>query len=157
MMSKKLVVLFVLVCLVAALGSATGAQEVTGSIVGAVHDQSGAAIAGASIAIQNADQNNAVVRVVISNGDGEYVAPFLPVGHYTLIAEAKDFKKVERRGIKLDVKDRLTVNFSLSPGSVTESVTVEADASPVELQTATASGLISGTEIRELAINTRNY
>jgi outer membrane receptor protein involved in Fe transport len=133
------------------------AQEITGSIVGSVHDQSGASIVGATITIQNADQNNSVVRVVTTNESGEYVAPFLPVGHYILIAEAKDFKKVERRGVKLDVNDRLTINFSLSPGSVTESVTVEADASPVELQTATSSGLISGTEIRELAINTRNY
>jgi outer membrane receptor protein involved in Fe transport len=133
------------------------AQEITGSIVGSVHDQSGASIVGATITIQNADQNNSVVRVVTTNENGEYVAPFLPVGHYILIAEAKDFKKVERRGVKLDVNDRLTINFSLSPGSVTESVTVEADASPIELQTATSSGLISGTEIRELAINTRNY
>ena len=133
------------------------AQEITGSIVGSVHDQSGASIVGATITIQNADQNNSVVRVVTTNENSEYVAPFLPVGHYILIAEAKDFKKVERRGVKLDVNDRLTINFSLSPGSVTESVTVEADASPVELQTATSSGLISGTEIRELAINTRNY
>jgi uncharacterized surface anchored protein len=127
------------------------AQEITGSIVGAVHDQSGASIVGATISIQNADQNNSVVRVITTNENGEYVVPFLPVGHYILVAEAKDFKKVERQGVKLDVNDRLTINFSLSPGSVTESVTVEADASPVELQTATSSGLISGTEIRELA------
>lgn len=132
-------------------------QEITGSIVGTVHDQSGASIAGATISIQNADQNNTVVRVLTTNESGEYVAPFLAVGHYTLVAEAKDFKKVERRGIKLDVNDRLTIDFSLSPGAVTDTVTVEADASPVELQTATTSGLITGTEIRELAINTRNY
>jgi hypothetical protein len=74
------------------------AQEITGSIVGSVHDQSGASIVGAIITIQNADQNNGFIRVVTANEDGEYVAPFLPVGHYILIAEAKDFKKVERRG-----------------------------------------------------------
>ncbi len=147
----------VLLCLLMWFVGEGQAQEITGSIVGSVHDQSGASIVGATITIQNADQNNSVVRVVTSNENGEYVAPFLAVGHYILVAEAKDFKKVERRGVKLDVNDRLTINFSLSPGSVTESVTVEADASPIELQTATSSGLISGTEIRELAINTRNY
>src|ERR1051326_7622024 len=72
-------------------------QEITGSIVGTVHDQSGASIAGATISIQNADQNNTVVRVLTTNESGEYVAPFFAVGHYTLVAEAKDFKKVERR------------------------------------------------------------
>src|SRR5215469_3487051 len=105
-------------------------QEITGSIVGAVQDQSGASVAGATISIRNADQNDTLVRVLTANDSGEYVAPFLAVGHYTLIVEAKGFKKVERRGIKLDVNYRLTIDFSLSPGAVTETVTIEADASP---------------------------
>ena len=45
------------------------AQEITGSIVGSVHDQSGASIVGATITIQNADQNDSVVRVVTTNSD----------------------------------------------------------------------------------------
>src|SRR6266702_6975685 len=77
------------------------------------------------------------------------ISQFLPIGHYTIVAEAKGFKKAERRGVTLNVNDKLTLNFTLEPGAVTETVTVEADASPIELQTATASGLITGTEIRE--------
>ena len=81
----------------------------------------------------------------------------MPIGHYAVVAEAKGFKKAERRGITLNVNDSLTLNLELAPGDISDTVTVEADASPIELQTATESGLITGTQIRELAINTRNY
>jgi len=134
-----------------------GAQEITGTIFGNVTDKSGAVVAGATIRIENADQNDAVVREVTTNEKGDFVAQFLPIGHYTLVVEVKGFKKIERRGTKLDVNDKLTVAFTLEPGAVTDTVTVDADASPIELQSATASGLITGTQIRELAINTRNY
>jgi len=133
------------------------AQEITGSVFGTVMDKSGAIVSGATVTIENADQNDTVIRVVTANDQGDFVAQFLPIGHYTIVAEAKGFKKAERRGVTLNVNDKLTLNFTLEPGAVTETVTVEADASPIELQTATASGLITGTEIRELAINTRNY
>src|SRR5260370_32905691 len=62
-----------------------------------------------------------------------------------------------RSGVELNVDDHLTVNFTLEPGSVNEVVTVQANALQVELQTATAAGLISGTQVRELALNNRNY
>jgi len=74
-----------------------------------------------------------------------------------LRAEAPGFKTTERPGITLNVNDHLTVDLALEPGTISEKVTVEADVSPVELETATASGLLTGTEIRELALSTRNY
>src|SRR5262249_18603709 len=153
---RSLAVHLILGLILAFCGSSV-AQEITGTMFGTVTDKSGAVVAGATIRIENADQNGAVVREVTSNERGDFVAQFLSIGHYTLVVEAKGFKKIERHGITLDVNDKLTISFVLDPGSLTETVTVEADASPVELQTATASGLITGTEIRELAINTRNY
>ena len=154
---RRLFVLLLAVGLYAGLCGAAGAQEVTGSIFGTVTDKSGAILSGATVTVENADKNDAVIRVMTTNDSGDFVVQFLPIGHYVLVVEAKGFKKVERRGVTLNVNDKLTLNFTLEPGAVTEAVTVEADASPVELQTATASGLITGTEIRELAINTRNY
>ncbi len=147
---------FAVVCLVLSAWPAA-AQEITGSVFGTVMDKSGAIVSGATVTIENADKNDTVIRVVTTNDNGDFVVQFLPIGHYTFVAEAKGFKKAERRGVTLNVNDKLTLNFTLEPGAVTETLTVEADASPVELQTATASGLITGTEIRELAINTRNY
>src|SRR6266481_811029 len=145
------------VCLAVGIGGAAKAQEITGSIAGTVVDKSGGAVASATVTIQNADMNDVVVRVLTTNSSGQFVGPYLPIGHYTLRAEAPGFKTTERPGITLNVNDHLTVDLALEPGTISEKVTVEADVSPVELETATASGLITGTEIRELALNTRNY
>lgn len=144
-------------CLAVGIGGTARAQEITGSISGSVLDKSGGAVVSATVTIQNADKNDVVIRVLTTNSSGQFVGPYLPIGRYTLRAEAPGFKTTERRGITLNVNDHLTVDLTLEPGTVSEKVTVEADVSPVELETATASGLITGMEIRELALNTRNY
>lgn len=136
--------------------SATLAQEITGTIVGTVKDASGAVIAGASITVLNADKN-IVVRTLATDSFGNYTAPLLPVGHYTVTAEAAGFKKATQTGIELNVNAKLTINLALQVGPVQETVTVEASAVQVELQTPTAAGLITGSQIRELALNNRNY
>ena len=153
----RLLALLLLVGVSLGMCGPVAAQEITGSVFGTVTDKSGAIVSGATVTVENADKNDAVIRVVTTNENGDFVVQFLPIGHYTFVAETKGFKKAERRGVTLNVNDKLTLNFTLEPGAVTEILTIEADASPVELQTATASGLITGTEIRELAINTRNY
>ena len=134
----------------------TVAQEVTGTIVGNVKDSSGAMVPNAKVTITNTDKN-AVIRTVTTDQSGNYAAPLLPIGHYSVSAEAAGFKGVVRNGITLSVGDKLTQNFDLQVGSSTESVTVQAEASQVELQSAAASGLVSGTQVRELALNGRNW
>src|SRR3989441_4517667 len=152
-MKRILIAVLVVTCTCATVSVA---QEITGSVVGTVTDSSGAIISGALVTTTNTDKN-VDVRTVTTNQDGYYVVTFLPIGHYAVRVEAKGFKTYTRTGITLNVNDQLTINAGLQPGDVKETVTVEADVTPVELQTATASGLITGTEIRELAINTRNY
>src|SRR3981189_182851 len=136
-MRRNSLALYVLVslCVCAAIASA---QEITGSIVGTVSDKSGAVVAGATVTVENADKNDVVVRVLSTNDKGEFVAPFLPIGHYTLIAQAQGFRKIERRGLTLNVNDVLTTVFSLEPGAVPETVKVEAEASPGGVTKATA-------------------
>lgn len=136
--------------------SLASAQEVTGSIFGTVTDQSGAAIAGAPVTVTATDRN-LVVRTVESGGNGEFVAALLPIGTYSLSINLKGFKKLVRSGIELHVDEKLTVPLTLQVGEVTEQVTVEDSGAQVELQSPTASGLISGTEVREIALNNRNY
>lgn len=120
----------VAVCLSAAVSITTFAQEITGSIAGRVTDKSGATVAAATVTVINTDKNDVVVRALTTNDVGEYVASVLPIGHYAVVAEAKGFKKAERRGITLNVNDNLTLNLELAPGDISDTVTVEADASP---------------------------
>lgn len=131
-------------------------QETTGTIVGTVTDSSGAVVAGATVKITNTDQN-AVVRTITTGKEGNYAAPLLPVGHYSVSIEARGFKTFTRSNIELNIRDQYTLNASLAPGSVTENVTVEAEALQVDTQSATSTGLINGTQIRELALSARNY
>jgi hypothetical protein len=132
------------------------AQEVTGTIVGTVTDPSGGAVPRAAVIVTATDKHQ-VVRRLTSDSNGEYVATFLPVGVYSITADAKGFKSLVRTGIQLDVDQKLTVPLRLEVGDVSEKVTVESNVPAVELQSAVASGLISGSEVRELSLNNRNY
>src|SRR5713226_7605504 len=153
---RRLFVLLLVVGLTAGLCGAAAAQEVTGSITGTVTDSSGAAVAGARVTIKSLDKN-VVVRILTAEASGQYLAAYLPVGRYEVVAEAPNFKKSIFSNIVLNVADKLTINLTLEVGSVTESVTVEANPLQVELQSVTAGGLINGTQVRELALNGRNW
>lgn len=154
-MRRKLM-MFVMTGMLLGFGGAAVAQEVIGNIVGTVTDSSGAVVPNATVTITNTDRN-LVVRTVQTDSDGDYSAPLLPLGHYSISAEASQFKKSTVNGIQLHVNDRLTINLTLQVGSASQTVTVEASAQHVDTQSATPTGLISGTQIRELSLGTRNY
>jgi Carboxypeptidase regulatory-like domain len=147
----------VMLCLgLAVLCCAAWAQEITGNIRGTVSDPSGAVIPNATVTVTNTDRNQ-VLRTITTNNSGEYVAPLLPVGHYTVAVDAPGFKKFTQTAIELNVNDRLTINAPLQTGNATETVNVEADPLQVNLQSAAQEGLISGTQVRQLPLNNRNY
>jgi hypothetical protein len=132
------------------------ATDITGTIVGSVLDAQNKPVPKAKVTLTNTDQN-VLVRSIETNDAGEYSAPLLPIGHYSVTVEMAGFRKVTQTGIELNVSDRLTINFKLEVGPMTQLIAVQAEAVQVDLQTATAAGLISGTQIRELSLNNRNY
>src|SRR5580692_6510408 len=77
------------------------AQEVTGTILGTVTDGSGAVVPGAKVTITNMDRG-AIERVVTTNKTGEYSAPLLPIGKYSVTIEASNFKKTTESDITLN-------------------------------------------------------
>lgn len=140
----------------AALMSAAHAQNTTGEIDGSVVDASGAAIPGARVLIRKVN-GEAFQREVKTNGKGEYAAPLLNVGTYTVEASAKGFKSTTIDNVVLNVGDQLTINAPLQVGSSGESITVEAESVAPELESATQGSVIDEQEMRELALNTRNF
>src|SRR5438045_1054752 len=145
------------VCLIlAVLTVAAAAQNITGSIAGTVKDPSGAVLPKATVTLTNTD-TGVVVRTVKTDAAGNYSAPLLPIGHYSVTVEALSFVKFVQQGIELNVNDKLTVNAELQVGATGETVVVEANPLQVELQSAAAVGVVTGTQIQELALNTRNY
>ena len=132
-------------------------QVASGSISGVVLDGQKAAVPNAKVTLINQAQG-ATVREVPSSGEGTFVfTPVLP-GAYTLTVEASGFKKYSQQDITLYTGDKLGLPpVELVVGVVSDSITVEAEA--VTLQTASAerSGVLTGTQMKELALVGRNF
>lgn len=134
------------------LASQAFAQEAT--IVGTVTDSTGAVVPGAVITITSVDKGTA--RNINTNNDGQYAAPSLAIGHYTVRAEAKGFKAAEQKGVELNVAERARVDFRLEVGNVQESVSVEANAVAVQTDTGEVSTVINGEQVANLSTNGRS-
>src|SRR2546430_7590597 len=93
------------------------AQNIRGTILGTVTDETGAVIRGAKVTAHHIATG--LSRSEATNDNGEYTLPQLPVGIYTVTAEQPGFKKVERPNIELRVDDSLRVNLTLTVGQIT--------------------------------------
>src|SRR5215469_2268601 len=91
------------------LASAVFAQNNNGRISGTVTDATGSVIAGASVSVVN--QNTKINQRVSTDAAGFYVVPDLPVGTYSVIAEAKGFKKTEKSGYPLNDRGTITADL----------------------------------------------
>jgi hypothetical protein len=154
--NMKLAKFAVVVCLLLALAMPAWAQTVTGSIAGTVTDSTGAVVPNAKVTITDIDKK-AVIRTMTTGGAGEYSAPGLPIGRYSITVDAPNFSKYVQTGIALSVNDKLTISPELKVGSTGETVNVEAAQQQVNLQGATATGVVTGTQIRELSLSNRNF
>ncbi len=131
-------------------------QEVSASISGTVLDASGAAVSGAKVTITNTDRAF-VERTVTTNKAGFYTATSLPLGNYSVSIAMKGFKTATISGIVLHASDELKVDQKLAVGAATETVNIVANQAPINLENGMSEGLITGTQIRELVLNNRNY
>src|SRR5687767_14200787 len=109
--------------LVATLADAGYAQETTGTIFGALTDQTGAVLPGVRVVISSIATGQ--VREAVTNSTGQY-AVSLPIGNYEISFLLPDFQPFTARGISLHVNDRLQVNGRLLVGAV-ETLTVTAE------------------------------
>ncbi len=149
--------LFQTCCIALSLFSlAAFGQDVSGTIQGVILDPAGAVVPNAKVTITNTDRDQ-VVRTFTTDASGNYSAPVLPVGHYSIKVEAPGFRTEVLSGLMLNVNDSLKVNVSLELGQTSEQVTVQEAALQVELSTPANTNVIEGRQIRELALATRNY
>ena len=130
------------------------AQEITGTIVGTVTDETGAAVPGATVAVRNA--GTGVTREFLTTDTGRYTAPFLPVGEYEVSVSLTGFQPTVVKGIALHVNDRLQVDAALKLGQLTDVVEVTANAAMVQPNPAVQT-LMGATQVEELPLNNRNF
>ena len=113
---------FLVVIIVSASLTLLTAQTYQGRIEGTVTDPSGAVLAQAQITVTNT--STGVSRKLATNGTGEYVAPDLEPGVYTVSAEMTGFKKGVSNAVVLEVGRDIRVDLKLQPGAVSETVEV---------------------------------
>jgi outer membrane receptor protein involved in Fe transport len=140
--------------LVLALSAVAFAQETTGTVTGNVVDQNGAAVSGAQVTLT--DPTRGFSQSYQTSDDGTFTATSLPASTYTLSVEMAGFKKHVQDKFVLNVNDRSTLNIVLEPGQVSEVVNVASETTLIQ-DSPTQRGLISGDQIRELPLNTRNF
>ena len=125
------------------------AQGNAGRILGIVTDPQGAALSGAIITIT--DKERATSRTLTADSAGEFNAPNLLPGSYSVTAEAHGFKRAERSGVTLEVNQDLRVDMQLQLGSETEKIDVIIEDAPViETSGAAIGGTIPNVVMNEL-------
>src|SRR5258708_7828095 len=132
------------------------AQETNGSVAGTVKDANGGGVKGATVKFTDSDKK-VVVRTVVTDDNGEFSVPALPVAYYDITVEAASFKKNLSDRVKVNVNERRTLDVTLEAGTINETVTVTSEALQVNTQSAAASNVINGTQITELSLNNRNF
>ena len=131
------------------------AQQITGSIRGAVTDQTGAVVQGATVTARETETGFA--RSATTDHAGDYVLLELPVGHYRVEVTAKNFQKYVREGISLDVNEMAEVQARLSVGSSEENVQVLADADLIQTTVTSLGKAVLERELTDLPLNGRDF
>lgn len=149
-----LLALFVLATSHSPLVTASG-QSTDATINGQVTDPKGAVVVGAEVQAVNIDTN--VVYPGRTNTSGIFVLPNIAPGRYRLVVKKEGFKVVNKTDLVLHVQDTLEQNFSLEVGSVSESVTVEADKTNIDTTDATVSTTIDRNFAENLPLNGRSF
>ena len=133
------------------------AQQVSGTISGLVQDAQGATVPGAKVTLINQTQGS-TGREITTPAEGTFVfTPLLP-STYTITVAATGFKEYTRPNITLSANDRIGLPpIVLEVGSTAESMTVVANAATLETVTATRSGLVTASQVKDLALNGRQF
>ena len=125
------------------------------TITGTVTDSSGAVVPGAAVTITN-DATKVSLKTQ-SNGRGVFVAPELNVATYSITIAKKGFKNYTVTGIELHPTETVQVNGSLTVGAASETITVAATSTDVELASPQLSSYISTEQVSSLPMNGRNF
>ena len=130
-------------------------QASQGTIQGAVLDQSGGAVSGATVTVT--DPARGVTRTLVTDSAGEYVANNLTPSTYTVRAEAKGFQAIEHPGVMVEVGQNIRVDLVVQPGQQNQTITVTGEVPAIDTTDATLGGTVSNESILALPLNGRNF
>ena len=126
----------------------------TAQVSGTVKDESGGVLPGADVTATQTDTG--FKRTVITESNGSYALPNLPVGPYRLEVMLSGFRGYARTGITLQVNSNPVIDVVMALGNLSEIVAVEAAAPLVETRNPGVGQVIENERIEELPLNGRN-
>src|SRR5262249_40321437 len=129
-------------------------SQATTSLRGTVSDAQGAVIGGA--ALQLVGEQTGFKRSVLSDEAGSYQFVQVPPGAYILVAEKPGFAVVTQTGVTLLVNTPATLDVKMEVATVSETVSVEAEATKINTTDATVGNAFNETQVRQLPLQTRN-
>lgn len=154
-MRKQLSGLCVLALTMLLANFALGQGGANGTILGTVTDNSGAVVTGAGVDITNTATN--VTSHTQTTSSGDFTVPFLAPGTYKVTVQAPGFQKAVTDGVTLAVAQQARVNVTMRPGTITESVEVQASAVALDTDTAAVAQTVTPTQIEQLPVENRNF
>lgn len=150
---RKFIVGFSLLLLLSC-GAARLFAQATGSIRGTVTDPQGAVIPDASITATST--STSLSRTQMSNQDGIFVFPNLPIGSYNFVISKSGFKTEKRSGTVLLTGQTLALEISLTVGSSAQSVQVTSAAPLIQIDTSSVQTTVDQKQMQDLPLNGRN-
>jgi hypothetical protein len=138
-----------------AVSFAAQTSRVAGAIQGSVVDQSGSAIAGASVTVRNQGTNR--TRTMLTNAEGFFRAGELPVGQYELRIESSGFSPYLNNAIVVSVGTVVQVAVRITPATVEQQITVSEQPPPIDPTETTEPTTIDHDRIEESPVVSRNY
>jgi len=124
-------------------------------ISGFITDPSGAAVPAARVVVESSQTG--ARRTVLSNQLGQYTVTALPPAAYQVSIEANGFKITRQSGIVLEVDQRARLDFTLTIGSATETITVEGSAPLLNASDGSVSTVIDNRFIENMPLNGRSF
>jgi outer membrane receptor protein involved in Fe transport len=146
--------ILVAVCL-AAGAARVAAQSATGSIEGTIVDQSGALMPGVTVTVEQLETGT--TRTAVTDENGIFRVPLLPVGIYDVTAELSGFMPRKLPEIRLTVGQTVTLRIQMAVSGVAETVNVSGGTPVVETTRTQVSSTITETSVQNLPVNGRNF
>jgi hypothetical protein len=131
------------------------AQYENGSLVGSIHDSSGAAIPNVNVSVTN--NSTGIVSNVTTNASGDYEVPSLRYGIYTVTAKAAGFSDAVAKDITISVGSRVRIDLVLKIGSAQTTVEVTGVALQLETESSQRGQTVTEYQSEALPLVTRNY
>lgn len=131
------------------------AQRTAGSITGQATDASGAAVPNATITLVN--PSNGSSRTTQADKSGNFTFDDVEIGTYELDASAPSFQKSVTKNVVVNVATATRNDVHFQTGSVSETMTVTADAIQVQTDSGSLGTIVDGTQVKELPLNGRSF